>query len=503
MKRRIIKRGIEARSELAEGAKFLAEAVTSTLGPFGQNWFLDKGGGEVTNDGKKTASEIQITDNEIKNRGAKALREAAIKTDDEVGDGTTTAIALTWEIYKQLSQFLKKEGQIVDKMTPASLRIKLEQEKTEVLDKLTAMATPIETQEDLINSAIVSTEDKELGKMIGEAQWELGKDGRLIAEETAERVSSVEKIQGVRIDNGFGTSMVINNIEKGLLELSDIPVILTSYTIDDFTAIENTLNQLLKSGKKELVIIARAWTENGIKACQLNHQNGFKIYPISGPYVDMQQRFLDLQAVTGAKFYDSEGSNLSSLSLQDIGFARMVRANRYEAIIAGSNSVDTQVRVATRVGELKDQLSGEKSDFMKKMLEERISQMQNGLGIVKVGSVSEIERSKLLDKAEDAVNAVRAAFQEGTVKGGGLAFKEIADGLTQDYLLKQPLMCIYNQIMSSAPEGFVIEEWVRDPVKVLRIALNNACTTAMAFATAGGVITEKNPSEISEILKTQ
>ena len=129
----------------------------------------------------------------------------------------------------------------------------------------------------------------------------------------------------------------------------------------------------------------------------------------------------------------------------------------------------------------------------------RISQLKNGFGIVRVGSPSDIERQRLLDKAEDAVHGVRAAFQEGTVKGGGLAFKEIADALPDAYLLKRPLCSLYEQIMSTAPEGFVIEDWVRDPVKVLRIALENACVVASAFARAGGVITEEFPKPLDEL----
>jgi len=497
MIRRILLTGPEARKKLTDGANKLANAVKSTFGPYGQTFFIDKKNA-ITNDGVTVAREIVLPD-EVENRGAIALKEAATKTVDAVGDGTTTAIILAQAIYDTVSKLLGKEG-VIGSKTPADVVKQVEKECTEVISELREQATPIETKEQLINSATVSTGDRELGTLIGEAQWEVGKDGYLLAEETAERVSSVEYVKGIRIDNGFGTSMVINNVEKQTLEVKDVPVILTSYTIKDFRAISKTLDELLKSGKKEVVIIARAWTEESINLCQQNHKNGFLIYPLNAPYVDMAQRFLDLEAVTGAKFYDSESSDLNDLTISDIGFASRVVARRFDAIITGKEDTWTKDRIAARVEKLNEEKRGDQSDFSKKALSERIAQLQNGFGIIKVGSYSDMERRRLFDKCEDSVNAVRAAFQEGTVRGGGLAFKEISEKLPADSYLRRALMTPYEQIMSSAPKGFEVEDWVRDPVLVLRTALQNACTAATSFATAGGVITQRNLPELNELL---
>ena len=497
--RRVIQRGVEARDGLARGAKYLAESVGGTFGPFGYNWFLDKKN-TITNDGVTIARDIELP-NEVENRGAAAIREAAIKTVDEVGDGTSSACLLSWSIYDVASRLLSKKD-VVGKKSPSEVVLQIEKERKEITEKLTEMATPIETKEQLIDSAKVATESDELGKLIGEAQWEIGKDGYLLAETTAERASSFEKIKGVRIDNGFGTSQLINNQEKQILEVEDTKIILTSYTMRDLRPLEKIVNQLLKSGVRTIVVIARAWTDEGIKTCLENINNGaLKIYPLNAPYVDMQERFKDLAAVTGARFYDAETSSLEDMQLSDVGYASKVVARRFDAIIAGKEDEESNKRVEMRVEEILEKHKGSQSDFEKKGLLERAAQLKNGFGIIKVGSPSDMETRRLFDKAEDAVHAVRAAFQEGTVKGGGLAFKEIADSLPDTYLLKRPLYCLYEQIISTAPEGFVIEDWVRDPVKVLRVVLEKACAAASSFATAGGVVTQEFPKRLDEILK--
>ncbi len=497
--RKVIKSGVDARIGLVSGAKKLVEMVGSTFGPFGQNFFLDKKNA-VTNDGVSVAREIQLLD-EVENRGVVAIRESAIKTVEEVGDGTSTAIMLAYAIYDTASRFLSKEG-VIGKKTSAEIVKQIEKERVEITEKLIAMSTPIDTEEQLINSAIVSTEDKELGTLIGKAQFEIGKSGYLLAEETAERTSSIEMVKGIRIDNGFGTSQIINNQEKQTLDIEDTKVILTSFTMKDLRPIEKIVTQLVKSGVRTITVIARAWTEEGIKVCLENINNAtIKIYPLNAPYVDMQERFKDLAAVTGARFFDSESSALEDMQLSDIGFAKKIVARRFDAIITGQENEDTTTRIESRITELNDKFTGSQSDFEKKGLIERIAQLKNGFGIVKVGSPSDMERRRLYDKAEDAVNAVRAAFQEGTVKGAGLAFKEIADTLPDTYILKRPLYTLYEQIISSAPEGFVIEDWVRDPVKVLRVALEKACSAASSFATAGGVITQEFPKQINELLR--
>lgn len=515
MIRRVILSGVEAREELARGAEFLAKAVRSTLGPYGQNWFLDKKD-SVTNDGVTVAREIQISScinpqhegwdcrcAEVQNRGAKAIREAAIKTVDKAGDGTTTATLLAHEIYTAASRQLDKKN-VIGAMRSSEVIRKIEEERKEVTEKLVAMATPIETKEELVHSAIVSVADPDLGKLIGETQWELGKEGILIAETTGERFSSVERVHGLRLDNGFSASQIINNQEKQTLEVEQTHTLVTSYSIkdiNDWQKIMKVCEKIAPLGVKHLTIFARAWTDETIRFCLENINKGtMKIYPMNAPYTDMNERMKDLVAVFGGSYIDSETRMLEDLQISDVGYAEKVIAYRFTATVTGKPSKEAEERIVKRTEDLEKFMSGSQSEFEKKSLASQIAQLKNGFGIIKVGSPSDMEMRRLFDKCEDAVNAVRAAFQEGTVKGAGLAFKEIAEGLPDTYILKRPIMALNEQIMSSAPKDFKVEDWVRDPVKVLRVALEQACVAASTFATAGGVSTEEFPRQINEIL---
>jgi len=499
--RRIVEHGSGARNKLAKGAKYLAEAVGSTVGPFGQNFFLDKGN-KITNDGAKVAAEIVLKD-EIENRGAIAAREVASKTNDQAGDGTTTSLILFGAIYEAASRKLADEekGRIAG-VSPSEVVRQIENERLEITKRLVEMAEEITTEAQLINSAIVSVEDSSLGELIGKAQWKLGKTGVLLAEESAERESSVEFVKGVRIDNGLGTSLIMNNQEKQCLEVEDTRIILTNHTLQDLKPLQKVIEQLVKSGFRTITIVARAFSSEAIQICLKNiHETGVKIYPLNAPYVDQAEIMKDMQAVLGGTYYHDEASSLEDMQLSDIGFAKRVVARRYDAVFTGQDTDESKKRVEARVMELESKLSGTQSDFERRTLGERIAQLKNGFGIVKVGSPSEMERKRLFDKCEDAVQAVRAAYQEGVVPGAGVAFKQISETLPESYLLKRPLLSLYEQIKSSAPRDWEVEAWVKDPVKVLRIALQNACLIAASLATAGGVVTAENAKLLDELLR--
>lgn len=487
---KIVISGVEARKRLIKGADFLADAVKSTLGPFGQNWFLEKGN-KITNDGATVAFEVSHS-GEVEQRGLTALREATMKVNEMVGDGTTSATVLAQAILKSGVKNLSDGTTFTGKMTPAELIRKIETEKNEVIEKLKAMATPITTEAELIGSAKVSVEDDELANMIGKTQHELGPQGVILAEETAEPTSSIERVRGVRVDNGFGTSLLINNQEKQSLELSNVPVLLTTNTITTLKPLQKFGETLVKTGQRQLVIVARAWSSEAIKDCMANIKAGFAIWPINAPYTDQAEVMKDLAAVLGARFIDAEAGSLADAQISDLGQAEKIDSKRSSTIFSGVKNEKTDASVAARLEELKKKLKGSLSEFEKRLLTERIAQMENGYALLKIGAKSDKERGYRKDKADDAVNAVRAAYQEGTVPGAGLAFKEISESLPESYILKRPLMSIYEEIMSRAPADFKIEDWVRDPVKVLRIALEEACSVAGTFATAGGATaTEK------------
>ncbi len=488
---KIVQVGVEARNNLIKGANYLADAVKSTLGPYGANAAMEKGN-RITNDGVTIAREIWLKD-EIENRGICILREAAIKTNDEAGDGTTTAITLAQAILKEAVNRLPSGKNIIGGATPAEIIRTIEKERKEVTEKLQAMAVKIDSKEQLIESALVSVENKELADLIGTAQWELGENGMLIAEESAERECSVEKVYGVRIDNGFGTSVAINNVEKQALEVNEVRTILTNHTVTNLNPLVSILEQLQKIGVNKVAIIARAFTEQAIRDCMENTKRGYNIFPINAPYTDQNEVMKDLAVVLGGTYINTETRELDSLQLSDVGYAERIVAKRYSAVLTGKNDEKAKERVEKRTTEINQAIKGSMSDFEKRQLRERLAQLSSGFAIVKVGATSEVERKYKKDKCDDAVNAVRAALQEGVVKGAGVAFKEISESLPDTYILKKPLLAIYEQIMSTAPSGFMIEDWVRDPVKVLRIALEKACSVSGTFATTLIAIASENP----------
>lgn len=494
--------GSAARDKLIAGANFLADAVKMTLGPFGANAAIEKGN-RVTNDGVTIAREIELKD-EIENRGVTILREAAIKTNEQAGDGTTTAITLAQAILQEATKILANSKTFVGRKTPAEVIRIIDTECKEVIARLDKMAVPINSREDLVNSAKVSVEDEELAELIGNAQWEVGKMGRLVAEETIEFKSSVEKIHGIRIDNGVSTTILMNNPEKQTLEVENVRTILTNHTLLDLKPVATILDQLSKQGVRNIVVVARAFSRDAILACHANCEKGFNIYPMNAPYTDQNEIFKDLEAVLGGRYINQEEGELTDMMISDIGSAKKIIGERFNAIFTGENNDKSTERIAKRVIELKKKLSGNISLFEKNLLEERIAQLDNGFALVKIGATSDAERKWKKDKAEDAVNAVRAAFQEGTVAGGGLAFKEISESLPDTYILKRPLTSIYQQIISNAPSDFKIEDWVRDPVVVLKTALKNACSVAGTFATSGiAIATERPKPRFMEEVKTQ
>lgn len=481
--------GPAARQRIFKGAFLVTSAVKSTLGPYGSNALLEKGM-KPTNDGVTVAREIQAKD-EIEQLGVRKIQEIASATNDEVGDGTTTAVTLADGILKEADRFLPSEKKIGAK-TPIQIVQQIESERKFVIGELERIAEKITTEQQLIEVATVSVEDKELGELIGKTQWELGEEGVLLAEEVNERVCSVERVRGIRIDNGFGSSTVINNHAKQSLDLKDVKVIYTNHTLTSLLPIQSLLQSLVTAGFNEIVILARAFTDGAIQDCLKNAQAGIGIYPLNAPYTDQAQVMKDLEAILGGAFIDKDTMTLEDAQLSQVGHAAFIEAKRSSTIITGREDEHATKRVETRVAELKTKHEKEGSEFEKKNLTTRMAQLQNGFAILKIGAVSIAERQYKKDKADDAVNSVRAAFQEGVVPGAGQAFKTIADNMEDTSILKKALMGPYDQIRLSAPPDFEVPEWVKDPVKVLRIALEKACSVSGMLSTIEiAIATEK------------
>ena len=493
---KISKIGVEARDSVIRGANYLADAITSTLGPGGKNGLTEKSL-RVSNDGKYLASEMELKD-EFENLGLRKLREATEKTNSAVGDGTSTATCLAQAIIKSALPFLEKQGSYGSKKTVMEVVNQINKESAEVVAKLNAMAKQITTEQELIESATVSAEDKELGILIGKAQYELGKEGILLAEKVNAKTTTAERVNGIVVENGFSTSLVINKPEKDCLELEDVPIILTNHTIHDLSQAKDILSQLEISGKKKVVFYARAFESKAVQQCMSATEKGFEIYPVNVPYTDQVEVLKDIQAVIGGNFINQEVSELSDMQLSDIGYASKIVVKRMETVIAGK---DNEERIKDRIAIRQKQYEASESDFEKGNLKIRIAQLTNGFTYIKVGGLSDTERDYKFDKAEDACNAVRHAYQEGVVPGAGKALKIIADELPDTYILKKAIVAPYNQIMSTIPQDFVIGDEVVDPVKVVRTCLENACSVAGTLATIGIVIANERPKKIDELLR--
>lgn len=499
--------GVAGRDKLVAGANYIADAVKSTLGPGGQNFAIEKGN-RITNDGLNIAKELlgSLKD-ETEDRGARLLVDNATKTNDEVGDASTTFMVLTQATLKESLRYLPSKDRIVGKLSPMALIRKLETEQGEVIEKLKAISKPVESEEEMIAIAKVSVEDPLLGDLIGKTQWELGPEGYILAEETTDKVSSIERMDGLLLDNGFGSSAVINNPEKEALEVRNVSVIYTNHTIsiNEFTqgeqkpmsAILETIQSLIKRGQKDMVIMARGFTNEAVQWCISQQQAGVNIYPLNAPYTDQAEVMYDLQAVLGGRFINSDTDSLNDIQLSDVGFATHILAKRMSTVLAGKNSE----KVAERIKVLEEKYKGAGSNFEKNTLKKRIAQLQNGFALLKVGGKTDIERKYLKDKADDAVASVRSALQEGTVKGGGLALYEIAEGLDDTYILKNPLQSVHLQLKNNAGEDFLIEEWVRDSTKTLMVVLERAVSTASVLATAAGAVSAKFPTDLDEVFK--
>lgn len=298
------------------------------------------------------------------------------------------------------------------------------------------------------------------------------------------------------LDNGFGSSAVINNPEKEALELKDIRIIYTNNTVHSLAPLKSVIEALVVKGIRHIVIMSRGFSNEAIQECLQNQQGGIFIYPLNAPYTDQAEVMYDLEAVLGGKFINSEYASLDTIQVSDVGFATHILAKRYSTVLAGKGE-----KVEERVETLRKKLEGAGSDFEKRTIGSRIAQLQNGFALLKIGAPTETERKYLKDKADDAVNAIRAAMQEGVIKGGGLALFELADSLPDDYLLKEAIKAPYERLVFNMGGEYEVPEWVKDSVKVTRVALEKASSTAGVLATAGGGIYTRKQTELESLLK--
>jgi chaperonin GroEL len=416
----------DVRKALKAGVDKVANAVKVTIGPRGRNVALDKGygGPTVTNDGVSIAKEITLK-NKFENMGAEIVKEVASKTNDMAGDGTTTAVVLMQAI---ISEGYRRTAMGANAMM---VRRGIEEAASDVVKELKALAKPIKTNEEIKQVATISAESEEIGAKIAETVEKVGKDGVVTVEESQSIGVETEVVEGLEFDKGYVSAYMITNGERMEAEYRDAPILLTDKKISSIQDILPLLEKLVQTGKKELVIIADDVDGEALTTFVLNKIRGtFNVLAVKAPgYGDRKKEMLrDIAIITGGEVItDETGMTLDKATPAMLGRATRIVSKKDKTTIIGGKG--NKKDIDGRVKELKSQLATTDSKFDKEKLQERIGKLSGGVAVIRVGAATETEMKYLKLKIEDAVNATKAAIEEGIVPGGGAALVKVAKKL--------------------------------------------------------------------------
>lgn len=513
----------KARQSLKKGVDKLAKAVSITLGPKGSNVILDRGFGSpvVTNDGVTIAKEIELAD-KIENLGAEVIKEAAEKTNDVAGDGTTTAVVLAQAI---ISAGLKN---VAAGANPLSLKKGIDKAKTAVIEELKNISQSVNNHEEVANVATISSQDPEIGEMIASIIDEVGKDGVITVEESKTVGLSKEIVKGLQFDRGYVSPYLVTNTEKMEAVLEDPYIIITDQKISNIHDLLPLLDKILQSGKKDLLIIADDITGEALATLILNKLRGvFNAVAVKAPgFGDRRKDLLeDIAVITGGKVISEElGLKLEKTELADLGQARRIVVNKDNTTIV--EGAGTKEEVERRIKQIRNELSNTESEFDREKLEERLAKLSGGVAVIKVGAATEVEQKEKQHRVEDAVRATKAALEEGIVPGGGIALIRtlpVLEKIKTDNddekigveIVKKALEEPIRKIAENAGyDGSVILEEIKkrktyegfnaltgeytdmakagivDPTKVTRSALENAASVASMLLTTEAVVAD-------------
>ena len=424
-----------ARAALQAGVNKVANAVKITIGPRGRNVVLDKGYGAptITNDGVSIAKEISLSD-KFENMGAEIVKEVASKTNDIAGDGTTTAVVLL--------QAIMKEGlrQTTMGVNAMGIRLGIEKAAEAVVAVLKGMAKPIKNKAEIEQVATISSESAEIGKIIASTIERVGKDGVVTVEESQSFGIEHEVVDGMEFDKGYISPYMVTNAERMEAEYKDAPVLLTDKKISSIKDILPLLEKLAQAGRKELVVIADDVDGEALATFVVNKLRGaFHVLAIKAPgYGDRKKEQLsDIAAVVGGKVISEDvGVKLENADIAMLGKAGKIIATKEKTVIVDGKG--KKPAIDARIGQLKAQLAQTDSKFDKEKLEERIAKLSGGVAVIKVGAATETEMKYLKLKIEDAVNATKAAIEEGIVPGGGSALARAGEEVAKKQV-KSPL----------------------------------------------------------------
>jgi chaperonin GroEL len=428
--------GEDVKKKLQKGVDTVADAVKVTLGPRGRNVVLDKGfgGPTITNDGVSIAKDITLKD-KFENMGAEIIKEVANKTNELAGDGTTTATVLT--------QALVTEGlkQTTMGLNAMAVRSGMEHAGADVVEALKVMSTQIKSTEEIKQVATISAENAELGEKIAETIDKVGKDGVVTVEESQSFGIETELTEGMEFDKGYVSPYMVTNPERMEAEFKNANILITDKKIASIQEVLPLLEKIAQTGKKELVIVADDVEGEALATFVVNKlKGGFSVLAVKAPgYGDRKKELLnDLAVTTGGTVISEEvGLKLESVEMAQLGTADRVVATKDKTTIVGGGG--KKADIDDRVASLKSQLEQTSSKFDKEKLEERIAKLSGGVAVIRVGAATETEMKYLKLKIEDAVNATKAAIEEGIVPGGGTSLARAAAKVENEILGKKNL----------------------------------------------------------------
>ena len=523
---KVIKFNEDARKALEVGVDTLADAVKITLGPKGRNVVLDKGYGipTITNDGVTIAKEIELKD-PIENLGAQIVKEVATKSNDVAGDGTTTATVL--------AQALIKEGlkMVASGANPVFIRKGMEKASKKVIEELVKRAKKIESNSEIAQVGAISASDKEIGELIAQAMAKVGESGVITVEEAKSLDTTLEVVEGMQFDNGYLSPYMVSDSERMVVELDNPFVLITDKKISSMKELLPILEKTVEMGRP-MLIIAEDVEGEALATLVVNKLRGtLNIAAVKAPaFGDRRKAMLeDIAILTGGEVISEEkGIKLETADINFLGQAKKVRITKDNTVIV--DGLGAKENIAARVGQIKNAIEETTSDYDREKLQERLAKLSGGVAVIKVGAATETEMKEKKLRIEDALNATKAAVEEGIVPGGGTILVQIAkaiedfklegeEGLGVD-IVKKALYAPMRQIALNAglDAGVVIEKvkssekgigfdaakeeyvdmvkaGIIDPTKVTRSAIQNAISvSSVLLTTEVAVANEKEES---------
>ena len=523
-----IKYGVDARKALEAGVNQLSDTVRVTLGPKGRNVVLDKSFGSplITNDGVTIAKEIELQD-PFENMGAQLIKEVASKTNDVAGDGTTTATVL--------AQAMVNEGMknLAAGANPIILRKGMKKATDAAVEAIKAMSKPINGKAQIARVAAISASDDEVGTMVADAMEKVSKDGVITIEESKTMKTELDLVEGMQFDRGYLSAYMCTDMDKMEANLDDPYILITDKKISNIQDLLPLLEQIVKMGAR-LLIIAEDVEGEALTTLIVNKLRGtFSVVAVKAPgYGDRRKEMLqDIAILTGGTVISEEvGLDLKDATMDQLGRAKSVKVQKENTIIV--DGLGDKNAIAARVAQIRKQIEETTSDFDREKLQERLAKLAGGVAVIRVGAATETEMKEAKLRMEDALNATRAAVEEGIIAGGGSAYvhatadvQKVVDSLEGDEktgakiilkALEAPLFhivanaglegsVIVNKVKESpVGQGFdaykeeyvdMIEAGILDPVKVTRSALQNATSVASTLLTTESVVaTIKEPA---------